>query len=206
VVPAYRTADGWLERARAGLLALLRVLDEQPEMARVLVVDSIAWGPAVLERRGDVLEALAAALEDRPRREVERPRREPEPSRGEVESARREPEWSRSDAERARGEVEPPGPLPETTAENLVGASLSWIHTCLRAESGAPLVELAPSLMSMISARLPGRRSGPARAGAAADGSWGSARRSREQGADTVADPAAGTDFAAAYDSLLTSS
>lgn len=149
-MPAYRTADGWLERARAGLLALLRALDERPEMARVLVVNSIAWGPDVLERRGDVLEALAAALDDRPRREVERPRREAEPSRGEGESARREPEWSRSDAERARGEVEPPGPLPETTAENLVGASLSLIHKRLQAESGAPLVGLAPSLMSMI--------------------------------------------------------
>ena len=157
VLPAYLEADGWLERTRAGLLALLRALDERPETARVLVLDSIAWGPEVLERRGDVLEALAEALDDRARREAEWPRRE-------AERARSEAEWSRSDAERPRGEVEPArrepewsrreveplGPLPETTAENLVGASLSWIHTRLQAESGAPLVELAPSLMSMI--------------------------------------------------------
>ena len=31
-----------------------------------------------------------------------------------------------------------------------MGALLSWIHTRLQAGSGVPLVELAPSLMSMI--------------------------------------------------------
>jgi len=113
VLPAYSAAEGWLERTRTGLLALLGALDERPEMARALVVDSIAWGPAVLERRGELLEALAGALEE------------------------------------ARVEVEPFADLPETTGENLVGASLSWVHKRLAQESG-PLVELAPSLLSMI--------------------------------------------------------
>ncbi|HTC59959.1 MAG TPA: hypothetical protein VK691_07535 [Solirubrobacteraceae bacterium] len=112
-MPAYRAADGWLERTRAGLVALLRALDERPEAARALLIDSIAWGPEVLERRGELLEALAQALEPR------------------------------------RGEREPTDQLPETTAENLVGASLSWIQKRLRAEGG-PLVELAASLMCMI--------------------------------------------------------
>jgi hypothetical protein len=113
VLPAYRAADGWLERTRASLLALLGALDERPVVARALVIDSIAWGPVVLERRGELLEALAGALEE------------------------------------ARGEVEPFAAPPETTGENLVGASLSWVHKRLTQESG-PLVELAPSLMSMI--------------------------------------------------------
>jgi hypothetical protein len=115
VLPVYRASEGWLERTRAGLLALLHALDERPETARALIDDSIAWGSEVLERRGELLEALAGALE------------------------------------RGRGE---PGAIlagssPETTGENLVGASLSWIHGRLQAESG-PLIELAPSLMSMI--------------------------------------------------------
>jgi hypothetical protein len=113
VLPAYSAADGWLERTRAGLVGLLGALDQQPMTARALVIDSIAWGPAVLERRGELLEALAGALDE------------------------------------ARAEVEPFAALPETTGENLVGASLSWVHKRLARES-APLVELAPSLMSMI--------------------------------------------------------
>lgn len=120
VLPVYHHADGWLERTRAGLLALLRTLDERPDAARTLVSDSIAWGSEVLGRRGELLEALAEALE---------------PAPGELNQV--------------RGGAGPVESLPETTAENLVGASLSWVHTRLRDESGS-LIELAPSLMSMI--------------------------------------------------------
>jgi hypothetical protein len=120
VLPGYHDADGWLERTRTGLLALLRALDERPDAARALVSDSIAWGPEVLERRGELLEALAEVLE---------------PAPGELEQ-------TQDGAEPARS-------LPETTAENLVGASLSWVHARLQSESGQ-LIELAPPLMSMI--------------------------------------------------------
>jgi hypothetical protein len=113
VSPAYHPADAWLERTRAGLTALLRALDERPMPARALVIDAIAWGPAVLERRGELLEALAGVLEE------------------------------------ARVEVGPSAAPPIATGENLVGASLSWVHKRLLAEGG-PLSELAPSLMSMI--------------------------------------------------------
>ena len=113
VLPAHSASDNWLERTRGGLIALLGALDERPELAQALVIDSIAWGPAVLERRGELLEMLSGALEE------------------------------------ARVEVEPFSDLPETTGENLVGASLSWVHKRLAEESG-PLVELGPSLMSMI--------------------------------------------------------
>jgi hypothetical protein len=113
VLPVYDAAEGWRERTRTGLIALLVALDERPAPARALVIDSIAWGPAVLERRGELLEALAGALED------------------------------------ARAEVDCLPAPPQTTGENLVGASLAWIHKRLLQESG-PLAELAPSLASMI--------------------------------------------------------
>ncbi len=127
VLPAYSAADGWLERTRAGLVALLCALDERPVVAQALLIDSIAWGPAVLEHRGELLEALAKALEEG--------RDELAPVQG--------------GRERTQGDVEQSGQLPETTGENLVGASLSWVHKRLLEESGA-LAELAPSLMSMI--------------------------------------------------------
>jgi hypothetical protein len=127
VLPAYRQANGWQARTRTGLLVLLRTLDECPEAARTLVGNSIAWGPEVLERRGELLEVLAHALEEG-RDVAMRPR----------------------DGEgREHEQTSPPGELPETTGENLVGASLSWVHKRLLEKSG-PLVELAPSLMSMI--------------------------------------------------------
>jgi hypothetical protein len=70
VLPPYSAAEGWLERTRAGLVALLAALEERPETARALLIESIAWGPQVLERRGRLLEALAGAL-DQARGEVE---------------------------------------------------------------------------------------------------------------------------------------
>jgi hypothetical protein len=127
VLPAYRQADGWLARTRTGLLVLLRTLDECPEAARTLVGDSIAWGPEVLERRGELLEVLAQELEE-----------------GRDVAIR-----ARHGEGREHEQPSSPGELPETTGENLVGASLSWVHKRLLEKSG-PLVELAPSLMSMI--------------------------------------------------------
>jgi hypothetical protein len=61
--PAYREADGWLEQTRAGLIELLRFCDERPETARVVAIDSIAWGQEVLVRRSQLLEALAGLLD-----------------------------------------------------------------------------------------------------------------------------------------------
>ncbi len=63
VAPAYSQADGWLEQTRAGLVELLRFCDERPDVARELLIDSIAWGPRVLRRRGQLLDELAEALD-----------------------------------------------------------------------------------------------------------------------------------------------
>ncbi len=47
---AFEAQEGWLDRVRAGLLALLEFFDEQPALARYLLVHSAQAGPAVLAR------------------------------------------------------------------------------------------------------------------------------------------------------------
>ncbi len=120
VEPAYGQADGWLEQTRAGLKELLRFCDERPDTARELVVESIAWGPEVLRRRGQLLDALAEAMD-----------------RG----------CARADS--IAGDTTQPAPLPGT-AENLVGACVSLVHTRLLQAGGGSFLVLVPSLMSMI--------------------------------------------------------
>ena len=60
---AFQAEEGWLDRVRAGLMAVLEFFDEQPALARFLVVHSAQAGPAVLARRGDVLDRLALVLD-----------------------------------------------------------------------------------------------------------------------------------------------
>ncbi len=136
VEPAYRYADGWLEQTRAGLVELLRFCDERPETARELVVESIAWGPEVLRRRAQLLDTLAAVL-DRGRTQpglldLDAPSADPLPGA---------PVPDREDKH---------GAMPPGTAENLVGACVSLVHTRLLGDDDGSFLELAPSLMSMI--------------------------------------------------------
>ena len=180
VEPAYSRADGWLEQTRAALVELLRFCDEQPDTARDLVVESIAWGAAVLERRSALLDVLAEAI-DRGRAETDPVvlASLPEGSPAELlGTARVETGVSPPGASTAEsfgtGRVEtgasPPGastaesfgtarlqaganthatPVPGT-AENLVGACVSLVHTRLLQAPGGSFAELAPALMSMI--------------------------------------------------------
>ncbi len=138
VEPAYRKAEGWLEQTRAGLMELLRFCDERPEAARELVVDSIAWGPELLRRRGQLLDTLAAALD-----------------RGRAQAALLDAGAAPSSADPAPGATLASvaaryGAEPPETAENLVGACVSLVHTRLLQAGGGPCLELGPSLMSMI--------------------------------------------------------
>jgi hypothetical protein len=139
VEPAYRQVDGWLEQTRAGLMEMLRFCDERPDAARALVVESIAWGPAALERRSQLLGVLADAL-DRERAHA-----------GPVIESR-----SASVASSTPSPVDTAvkGATPfvpsSGTAENLVGACVSLVHTRLAQAEATPLLELGPSLMSMI--------------------------------------------------------
>jgi AcrR family transcriptional regulator len=64
VIGAYEGEGGWREQIRAGLAALLALLDEEPELRTVCVVEALAAGPAVLEHRARILRVLIDAVEE----------------------------------------------------------------------------------------------------------------------------------------------
>ncbi len=125
----------WREQVRAGLGALLVFFEREPLSGSLLVVDALGAGPAVLERRSEVVQALAAIID-----------------RG------------RSQTGRGRGRASPSSSPPPLTAEGLVGAVLSVIHArLLEHRTGhpangssrprpipAPLSALLNPLMGMI--------------------------------------------------------
>jgi AcrR family transcriptional regulator len=61
---ALDAGGGWLERVRAGVVALLQFFDEQPKLAALLVVHSAEAGPVLRARRSEVLARLAWLLDD----------------------------------------------------------------------------------------------------------------------------------------------
>lgn len=69
VLPAFgEGAEGaprraWRVRIRAGLLALLEFLDEEPSLGGLCVVDALAAGSAALESRARVVQALVDAVD-----------------------------------------------------------------------------------------------------------------------------------------------
>jgi AcrR family transcriptional regulator len=63
VVDAYRGERSWREGMRAGLAAALAFVEEDPELARLCVVDALGGGLHVLEERARVLAALRDVVE-----------------------------------------------------------------------------------------------------------------------------------------------
>ena len=63
VVPAYGSGGAWLMRVRAGLTALLGFLDSDRAAARLLIVESLAAGPAAFERRRQTIAQLVSILD-----------------------------------------------------------------------------------------------------------------------------------------------
>jgi AcrR family transcriptional regulator/DNA-binding MarR family transcriptional regulator len=57
-------AHGWRVRVRDALTVLLELFDAEPGLARLCVVETLKAGPAVLERRRAVLDALAAIVDE----------------------------------------------------------------------------------------------------------------------------------------------
>ncbi len=55
---------GWSGRVRAGLIAFILLIDEEPELGALLIVDALGGGPRVLERRARVLEAVKKAVDE----------------------------------------------------------------------------------------------------------------------------------------------
>ena len=54
----------WRERVRTGLWTILAFFDREPQLARLCVVQALRGGPAVLERREQVLAQLAAVVDE----------------------------------------------------------------------------------------------------------------------------------------------
>jgi AcrR family transcriptional regulator len=54
----------WRERVRRALTMLLEQLDSQPDVARFCVIETPRAGPRLIERRAEVLEALAAIVDE----------------------------------------------------------------------------------------------------------------------------------------------
>jgi AcrR family transcriptional regulator/DNA-binding MarR family transcriptional regulator len=64
VVPAYEAGSSWREGVRAGLLALLVFLEEEPDVGALLIVEALGAGPRTLRRRTEVLDALIAVVDE----------------------------------------------------------------------------------------------------------------------------------------------
>lgn len=63
VAPAYEQDGQWRERVRSALCGLLGLLDQEPGIAHLLLVESLAAGPLVLQRRARILETLAKIVD-----------------------------------------------------------------------------------------------------------------------------------------------
>jgi AcrR family transcriptional regulator len=64
VAPAYERPGRWRERIRAALSELLCFLEDDPSMARLLVVEVLGAGPRALTRRAQALERASAAVDE----------------------------------------------------------------------------------------------------------------------------------------------
>jgi AcrR family transcriptional regulator len=110
----------WRERVRTGLVGLLELLDREPGIGRLLVVDALGAGAPTLEARREVLARLAAIVDE-----------------GRTDTGR---------GPRAKTDRQ----LPPLTAEGVVGAVLAVVHARMLHREEAPLVELTNPLMAMI--------------------------------------------------------
>jgi AcrR family transcriptional regulator/DNA-binding PadR family transcriptional regulator len=61
---AYEAEQEWAAGVRAGLGALLAFLDEQPTLCGLAFVEALGVGPRVLARRAEVLDGVAALLDE----------------------------------------------------------------------------------------------------------------------------------------------
>ena len=69
---AWESEPGWSAGVRVALSALLRMLDREPAVRRLVFVEALAAGPRVLARRARVLESLAGVV-DRGRANAQAP-------------------------------------------------------------------------------------------------------------------------------------
>jgi len=60
---AYAAESSWCDGIRAALARLLMAMDEEPALTRLVVVEALAAGERVLERRAEAFEELAAVID-----------------------------------------------------------------------------------------------------------------------------------------------
>jgi AcrR family transcriptional regulator len=60
---AFSAESSWSEGVRSALARLLAAMDEEPALARLVVVEALAAGERVLERRAEAFAELAAAID-----------------------------------------------------------------------------------------------------------------------------------------------
>ena len=63
VLPAYNAGGAWRERIRAGLGALLEFVEDEPGLGALCIVDALAAGPRVSERRTRLVGRLIDAVD-----------------------------------------------------------------------------------------------------------------------------------------------
>ena len=63
VLPAYEAESRWLDGVRAALAAFLRFVEEEPALARLIVVYALGGGAEVLRRRAQVLAEVAGVID-----------------------------------------------------------------------------------------------------------------------------------------------
>lgn len=63
LLPAWESQGAWSERLRRALVELLRLLDEDPVLAQLLLVESLAAGRGIQRQRASVLDSLTAAID-----------------------------------------------------------------------------------------------------------------------------------------------
>jgi AcrR family transcriptional regulator/DNA-binding MarR family transcriptional regulator len=114
VLAAYRAPGRWHERVRASLEALLVFLDGDPYVGRFIIVETLAAGPVVVERRSRLVAQIVTAVHE-----------------GSAEVV----------GDKSRSPI---------TAEGVVGAVLSVLHTRMLAPDRDALVELLNHLMGIV--------------------------------------------------------
>ena len=152
---ATRRDEGWLVRVRAGLVALLGFLDDQPGWGRLLIVEAPRMaGAAVLERRRRLFGVLGELLSEGCERES--------PGAGVVPSLA------------LTGELVVGGVFSVIHAR-----MIEWDGRASEGDGG-PLVELAPSLMSFVVVSYLGH----AAASSELEGTSGSDREAPSRGSE----------------------
>jgi AcrR family transcriptional regulator/DNA-binding MarR family transcriptional regulator len=64
VSTAYAAGDSWRDGVRDALASMLALMDDEPALTRLCIVEAMAAGERVLERRAEVMDRLAAVVDD----------------------------------------------------------------------------------------------------------------------------------------------